>query len=107
MTLLQYIVSTYVSKFERDLAGTDRAKLPVPEYSDVTQAMLVQFDDIEKELKKIQKDFDGTKHTVPRNQFSIVSVCLTTSKCFKEAGLVICPYFLKFTLLITINMLAR
>lgn len=61
MTLLQYIVSTYVSKFERDLAGTDRAKLPVPEYSDVTQAMLVQFDDIEKELKKIQKDFDGTK----------------------------------------------
>ena len=59
MTLLQYIVTTYVSKFERDLAGTERAKLPVPEYSDITQAMLVQFDDIEKELKKIQKDFEG------------------------------------------------
>lgn len=86
MTLLQYIVSTYVSKFERDLAGTERAKLPVPEYSDVTQAMLVQFDDIEKELKKIQKDFDGTPRIVPRNQCSIVSVCPTTSKCFKETG---------------------
>lgn len=65
MTLLQFIVSTYVSKFERDLAGTERAKLPVPEYSDITQAMLVQFDDIEKELKKIQKDFEGTSHIVP------------------------------------------
>ncbi|XP_022329894.2 uncharacterized protein LOC111128535 isoform X2 [Crassostrea virginica] len=61
MTLLQYIVTTYVSKFERDLAGTERAKLPVPEYSDITQAMLVQFDDIEKELKKIQKDFEAAE----------------------------------------------
>ncbi|XP_061163770.1 uncharacterized protein LOC133172931 [Saccostrea echinata] len=61
MTLLQYIVSTYVSKFERDLAGTEKAKLPVPEYSDVTQAMLVQFDDIEKELKRIQKDFSAAE----------------------------------------------
>lgn len=61
MTLLQFIVSTYVSKFERDLAGTERAKLPVPEYSDITQAMLVQFDDIEKELKKIQKDFEAAE----------------------------------------------
>lgn len=46
-------------KFEYDNAGSDKAMLPLPDPSDISQAMLVNFDDINKELKKTRKEFDG------------------------------------------------
>ena len=58
MSLLQYVVSVYVKKFQRDTAGTDLAKLPIPDPSDINQAILVSFTEIEKELQRIKKDFD-------------------------------------------------
>ncbi|KAK3092858.1 hypothetical protein FSP39_007992 [Pinctada imbricata] len=61
MSLLTYVVCAYVKKFQRDTAGTDSAKVPVPEPSDIGQAALVNFDEIEKELKKIKKDFDSAE----------------------------------------------
>ncbi|GFR65042.1 formin-2 [Elysia marginata] len=60
-SLLQYVVSSYVQRYDTDLMGTDRAKLPLPDPSDIQQAGLVNFDDLEKELKKIHSDFDSAE----------------------------------------------
>ncbi len=51
-SLLQYLVRYFVSHFDAD-AGTDRAKLPMPEPSDVVKAGLVNFDEVEQEIQKI------------------------------------------------------
>ena len=58
-SLLQFVVTRYVILYEGETMGTDRAKLPLPDPSDISQASLVNFDDIEKELKKIKKDFQS------------------------------------------------
>ena len=58
-SLLQFVVSTYIKKFDYDNAGTEKAILPLPDPSDISQGMLVNFDDINKETKRIRKDFDG------------------------------------------------
>lgn len=50
---------TYIKKFDYDNAGTEKAILPLPDSSDISQGMQVNFDDIDKELKRIKKDFDG------------------------------------------------
>ncbi|GFO35602.1 formin-2 [Plakobranchus ocellatus] len=60
-SLLQYVVTSYVQRYDTDLMGTDRAKLPLPDPSDIQQAGLVNFEDIEKELKKIHADFDSAE----------------------------------------------
>ncbi|KAJ8309312.1 hypothetical protein KUTeg_014186 [Tegillarca granosa] len=57
-SLLNFIVTQYVKKREREHAGTEHAKLPVPDPSDISQATSVNFDEIEKELKRIKRDFD-------------------------------------------------
>lgn len=41
------------------MLGTDRAKLPLPDPSDIQQAGLVSFEDIDKELKQIRRDFNS------------------------------------------------
>lgn len=58
ISLVQYLVMVYVQSYEADEAGTDRAKLPIPDPSDITQASLVNFDDIYKEMAKIHRDFE-------------------------------------------------
>nr|KAI8741334.1 formin [Biomphalaria glabrata] len=58
ISLLQFVVTRYVNMYDTDNMGTDRAKLPLPDPSDIQQAGLVHFEEIEKELKKIQKDFE-------------------------------------------------
>ncbi|KAK7504877.1 hypothetical protein BaRGS_00003905 [Batillaria attramentaria] len=57
-SLMQYVVMVYVQRYEKDDAGTDKVKLPLPDPSDIIQASLVNFDDINKELSRIKKDFD-------------------------------------------------
>ncbi|XP_063427865.1 uncharacterized protein LOC134711271 [Mytilus trossulus] len=58
-SLLQFVVMTYIKKFDYDNAGTEKAILPLPDSSDISQGMQVNFDDIDKELKKIKKEFDA------------------------------------------------
>ena len=52
-SLLAFLVFQYVRKFDEE-AGTDKAMFPLPEPSDVNKAALVNFDEIENELKSIQ-----------------------------------------------------
>ena len=58
------MVSAYIKKFDYDYAGTEKAMLPLPDPSDISQGMLVNFDDINKEIKRIRKDFDGELYIV-------------------------------------------
>ena len=60
-SLLQFVVSAYIKKFDYDYAGTEKAMLPLPDPSDISQGMLVNFDDINKEIKRIRKDFDAAQ----------------------------------------------
>ncbi|GFU28300.1 formin-2 [Nephila pilipes] len=52
LTLLHYIVRSYVKLYQKD-CSLDKAKLPVPEPSDAERASLVNFDDIANDLKKL------------------------------------------------------
>ncbi|KAK3581849.1 hypothetical protein CHS0354_009737 [Potamilus streckersoni] len=61
INLLQYLVQMYVRKYERDDAGTDKAKLPIPDPSDLNQGSQVNFEEITKEMKRIQNDFDAAE----------------------------------------------
>ena len=58
-SLLHYTVHQYIKKFERNDAGTEKVSLPLPDPSDMSQAMGVNFDELGKELVRIQKDFEG------------------------------------------------
>jgi len=58
-SLLQFVVTQYIKKFEKDTAGTDKVAVPVPDTYDISQSSLVNFDEIEKELHRIKKDFEG------------------------------------------------
>lgn len=55
---MQYLVMQYVQRYEKDDAGTDKVKMPVPDPSDIIQAGLVNFEDITKELSRIRSDFE-------------------------------------------------
>nr|XP_054759795.1 formin-like [Lytechinus pictus] len=57
--LLEYIVACYVHKIDGD-SGADHTILPLPEPSKVTQAGLIKFEDLDKDLRKIQKDLKGS-----------------------------------------------
>ena len=58
MSLLQYLVAQYVRNYDKDVE-IEKAQLPVPEPSDVNQAAMVNFDDLEQELKKAQTSLDS------------------------------------------------
>ena len=58
MTLLNYLVRYYVRNVDED-AGTDKSKLPLPEPSDINQASLVNFDELQEELKKAAESVKG------------------------------------------------
>ncbi|XP_030854686.1 uncharacterized protein LOC115929551 isoform X1 [Strongylocentrotus purpuratus] len=67
--LLEYIVACYVHKIDKD-SETESKTLPLPEPSKVTQAGLFKFEDLEKDLRKIQKDLKGCEtkaETVRKN----------------------------------------
>jgi len=59
-SLLQYLVTQYMSKYEV-YSGTDGAQLPLPEPSDVSQAAVVNFDDLQHELNKLHTSLEGLR----------------------------------------------
>ncbi|XP_055957484.1 formin-2 isoform X1 [Patella vulgata] len=60
-SLLQYVVLKYIQRYEQEEAGSERVKLPLPDPSDISQASLVNFEDIRKDLKRIKKDFESAE----------------------------------------------
>ncbi|XP_078590263.1 uncharacterized protein LOC144870284 isoform X2 [Branchiostoma floridae x Branchiostoma japonicum] len=62
-SLLHYLVIYFINKFDK-AAGTEHAKLPIPEPNDINQATLVKFDDIGKDLRKLKRDLDGCEKKV-------------------------------------------
>ncbi|XP_053384577.1 formin-like [Mercenaria mercenaria] len=60
-SLLHYTVQQYIKKFERQDAGTDKVKFPLPDPSDLTQGCQVCFDELDKELRRIKKDFEAAE----------------------------------------------
>ncbi|XP_060554062.1 uncharacterized protein LOC132715098 isoform X2 [Ruditapes philippinarum] len=60
-SLLHYTVQQYIKKYERQDAGTDKVKYPLPDPSDLTQGCQVCFDELEKELRRIKKDFESAE----------------------------------------------
>jgi len=64
--LLQYIVVQYLTKFDKENLGTEKAKLPFPDPSDLKQASLVNFDDLGKEMMAIGKDLKDCKDRTER-----------------------------------------
>ncbi|XP_071490614.1 uncharacterized protein [Diadema antillarum] len=56
--LLHYIVSCYVNKLEKE-SSPEGAVFPLPEPGKVSQAGLIKFDELEKDLRKIQRDLKG------------------------------------------------
>ena len=61
-SLINYLVRCYVQLYETSETGTESVRFPLPEPSDLTQASLVDFDDITKELDRIQRDFRCESH---------------------------------------------
>ncbi|GAB6021090.1 hypothetical protein CHUAL_003723 [Chamberlinius hualienensis] len=64
-TLLHYIVKVFVRKFDEN-AGTEKAKLPVPEPSDLDKAASVKFDDIQSDLKKLNQELNECEKRAAR-----------------------------------------
>ena len=64
--LLQYIVVQYVNRFDEAALGTEKAKLPFPDPSDIRQASLVNFDDLGKEMLVIGQDLKKCKDKMER-----------------------------------------
>ncbi|XP_078674685.1 uncharacterized protein LOC144912825 [Branchiostoma floridae x Branchiostoma belcheri] len=62
-SLLHYLVIYFINNFDK-AAGTEHAKLPIPEPNDINQATLVKFDDIGKDLRKLKRDIDGCEKKV-------------------------------------------
>ena len=59
MSLLQYLVSHYVQKY-------DKGELPVPEPSDISESAQVDFDRIQDELRKVKTSVKECEGRVDR-----------------------------------------
>ena len=63
--LLHYVVAQYVRKYDADVisgggsGAQQQATCPVPEASDLNKAALVNFDDVEKEIRKLRESVTG------------------------------------------------
>jgi len=55
MTLLQYLVSQYMVKYDVHGAAT----LPLPDPVNVSQAAAVDFDDLQRELNRLHAALEG------------------------------------------------
>ena len=65
-----------MTKCDPENAGSDKAKLPTPEPSDINKAALVNFDEIEQEIKKIKSSLEGMGNTLHFRLF--ISECVLT-----------------------------
>ncbi len=59
-SLQQFLVQLYVKKFDTE---SEKCVLPTPEPSDITKASLVNFEEIDQELKKLKSSLEG-KHYI-------------------------------------------
>ncbi|XP_014673617.1 PREDICTED: formin-2-like [Priapulus caudatus] len=64
-SLLNYVVRCYLTLYEPN-GDVEGAKFPLPEPLDVSQAALVNFDDVSNELKKIRKELDACEKQAAR-----------------------------------------
>lgn len=60
-SFLHYVVKQYVRIYESEDAGSEKVSLPVPDPSDINQASMVRFEDIQAELDKISRDFQSAE----------------------------------------------
>lgn len=60
-SFLHYVVKQYVRQYEGDDAGSEKVSLPVPDPSDINQASMVRFEDVQAELDKIGRDFQSAE----------------------------------------------
>lgn len=77
-TLLHYIVRAYIKQCSE--GPITEVALPVPEPSDIEKASVVQFEDIELQIKKLSKDLDGCK----LNMDKVTSASEENIEPFKE-----------------------
>ncbi|XP_078720735.1 uncharacterized protein LOC144937230 [Lampetra fluviatilis] len=56
ISLVNYIVAYYLQNFDED-AGTERSIFPLPEPQELFQAAQVKFEDIQKDMRELRKDF--------------------------------------------------
>jgi len=77
--LLQYLVSQFISKYDV-YAGTERAQLPLPEPSAVSQAAAVNFDDLHRDLDKLHSTLEGFDLTTVK-LYNNTSVAVLTVFC--------------------------
>jgi len=63
MTLLHFIVRTYISECKEPM----KESLPVPEPSDVDRAAHVTFNDLQQGLKELRIKLSGKQHKILLN----------------------------------------
>jgi formin 2 len=59
--LLQYLVSVYVRKCDKD-AGTAAAQCPLPEPCDINQAAEIKFEEVEGDIQKLSNQLKDVHH---------------------------------------------
>ncbi|XP_047493534.1 uncharacterized protein LOC125042112 [Penaeus chinensis] len=55
-TLLHFVVTKYIEKYEGEDAGTDKVQLPIPDPYVVERVSNLKFEDLESDLKDIEKN---------------------------------------------------
>ena len=73
MSLLQYLVRIYVRQYDPD-SGTEKAKSPLPEPSDINKAAIMTFDEVESELKKLMASIEGETISLHRQQIDGIAI---------------------------------
>ena len=64
-SLLHYLVSQYIRKYD-PLSSTEKSQLPLPEPSDITEASLVNFDEIRDEMRKVKVELSGCERRISK-----------------------------------------
>ncbi|KAI1897311.1 hypothetical protein AGOR_G00082010 [Albula goreensis] len=72
ISLVDYVASYYLRNFDEN-AGTEKSVFPFPEPQDLFLAAQVKFDDLSKDLRKLQRDLAGCEKNVQK-------VCLNSSE---------------------------
>lgn len=66
VTLLEYVVRTYISKYCSDVMAVQDVRFPLPEPSDLERASAILFDDFVADLKKLTIDIKSCENRVKK-----------------------------------------
>ncbi|XP_064195741.1 formin-like isoform X1 [Anguilla rostrata] len=72
ISLVDYVASYYLRNFDKN-TGTERGAFPLPEPEDLSLAAQVKFEDLSKDLRKLQRDLAGCEKKIQK-------VCLSSSE---------------------------